>query len=436
MFENEEKKLHDMKLELDALTIPEDALNVAIEQGVKIAANSYRLKHRKQRKSLWSLAITAVLLLTFITSIRVSPAFASAISSIPGLGKIVELIQYDKGIQAIVDNEYYQQVNASQTVDDITLTINGLIVDETGVVVSYTLEAPYPISAVGYEDVRIFKDDMEIKKGSWSYDHPNQENQNRKEDVLNLMFWEKESFNTRSMKIEITLENEKETTFSIPFTLNQEVKKGKVYPLKQEVVIEGQKLVIDEITIYPLRVAVDITFDETNTKEIYNFQDMRIEDEKGEKWSSIQNGSSGRGFGETQQTFFLQSNYFEKPNKLYFKINQLQALPKEEAYVLLDLQKGKVLKQPSDGKIEFTSIRPNSVEVRYKQTDEVNRSLFYQAENANGEEVESNSVSMHHDEGYAYSTMYFTKPERVNPVKITFESYPNYINGDINIELK
>lgn len=426
-----------MKLELDTIHIPEDALNVAIESGVKTAAKTYRLKRRKRRKSLWSLAITAVLLVTFVTSIRVSPAFASAVGSIPVLGKIVELIQYDKGLQGIFDNDYYQQINASQTVDDITLTINGLIVDETGVVVSYTLEAPYPISTVGYKDVHIFKDDSEIEKGSWSYDHPDQQHQNRKEDVLDLMFLEKQSFETRGMKMEITLENDKETTFSIPFTLQKDVKKGKVYPLKQEVVIEGQKLVIDEITINPLRVSVDITFDETNTMEIYNFQDMRIEDENGEEWSSIRNGTSGRGFGESKQTLFLQSNYFEKPQKLYFKMNQLQALAKEEAYVLVDLQKGKVLKQPSDGKIEFTSIKPDSVEARYEQAnDEVNRSLFYIAENANGEEVESNSSSMHYDEGYAYSTMYFTKPERVNPVKITFESYPNYINGDISIELK
>ena len=105
-----------------------------------------------------------------------------------------------------------------------------------------------------------------------------------------------------------------------------------------------------EITVYPLRVAVNIEFDEQNDMEILQFEDMRIEDENGEVWSSIQNGTSGfGGVGNKERTYFLQSNYFKEPKKLYFKFDKVQALPKEESYLLIDLEKKEVLNKPTDG---------------------------------------------------------------------------------------
>ena len=76
-------------------------------------------------------------------------------------------------------------------------------------------------------------------------------------------------------------------SFSLPFELKENVKQGKTIVLNEEVEIESQKLTIKEITIYPLRVAVKIAFDEANTKKILGFEDMRLEDENGEVWGSI-----------------------------------------------------------------------------------------------------------------------------------------------------
>ena len=45
-------------------------------------------------------------------------------------------------------------VHASQMKDDLTLTINGVILDESGIVISYTLEAPYSIEELDYKKIR------------------------------------------------------------------------------------------------------------------------------------------------------------------------------------------------------------------------------------------------------------------------------------------
>lgn len=437
MFENEEKQLQEVRSKLEELPIPNEQLNDAIQSGFLIANSEWRAKRQKRRKSLWTIAIAAVFMLAFITSIRVSPAFANAVASIPGMGKLVEYIQYDKGLQAIMDNDYYQTVHASQMKDGLTLTINGVILDESGIVISYTLEAPYSIAALNYKEIELYHNGKEVPPGTLSYKNPDQQYENRREDIIEVLFSAKQSFATQDFVLDLQLENEMETTFSLPFTLPKEVKKGKVFELDIVVEVENQKMTIQEITVYPLRVEVKVSFDESNSMKILNFMDMRIEDEKGEVWSGIRNGTSGLGFSENEQTFYLQSNYFEQPKKLYFKFNKMQALPKDESYLLVDLQKQEVIKQPSDGEIEVTEMTQNTIVARFQVEDEkFGYFLFFTAENADGEKVESDSSGSWSDGEYQYSSIHFTKNYNESLLKVNFQAYPNYINGDISVELK
>lgn len=103
--------------------------------------------------------------------------------------------------------------------------------------------------------------------------------------------------------------------------------------LDEEVEIENQKLTIGAVTIYPLRIAVEVTLDKNNTMELLQFEDMRIEDDEGEVWSQIQNGFSGRSNEEEDmEIYYLQSNYFEQPEKMVLKFNKMQALPGEDLF--------------------------------------------------------------------------------------------------------
>jgi len=215
------------------------------------------------------------------------------------------------------------------------------------------------------------------------------------------------------------------------------VKKAKVYTLNKDIEVDNQRMTIQDITIYPLRVARKIAFDDANTMEIFNFEDMRIEDDKGEVWSSIRNGMTVSGVGEEERIYYLQSNYFEKPGKLYFKMNKMQALPKDEAYLLVDLEKQKVLKQPVDGKIEVTEMTANRIEARFREEEKHHLySLFLDTINADGDAVETDREGIWSYEGYVYSDITFKEPQHKNPLRINFSAYPNYINGDISVELK
>ncbi|QFF97840.1 DUF4179 domain-containing protein [Psychrobacillus glaciei] len=436
MYEKEEEMLDESRKQLEQIEIPDQQITNAIQQGLLQAKN----KKRKRKKMLWTFSVAAILMLTFVTSIRVSPAFASAIASLPGMERFVDLIQFDKGLEAIIENEYYEPIGVRQVKDDMTFTIDGVILDETGMEIFYTLEAPFSIENIRYGNIDVLNGDRNLSDdSSYSFGYVG-EKTNRIVERFSFTFGEAKQFNSQQFELIFQIKNEKKTTFTIPFTIKNDIKKGKVYSVNQKVEMDGQKMLVKEITVYPLRVAVNIEFDEQNNMEILQFEDMRIEDEKGELWSSIQNGTSGFGGVENiERTYFLQSNYFKEPKKLYFKFDKVQALPKDESYLLIDMEKKEVLNKPSDGKLEVMNINNNSVEVKIPQIKEDHMySLFGDAKNANGERIDTPSQSMHGDADgeYNYTTIELDSKNIVNPIKLYLYSYPNYLDGSVSIQIK
>lgn len=434
MYEKEEDMLNESKEQLEQLAIPDQQINDAIQQGI-YKANS---KRRKRKKTLWTISVAAILMLTFITSIRVSPAFANVVASIPGMERFVDLIQLDKGLEAILENDYYESVGVSQVKDNMTFTIDGIILDETGMEIFYTLEAPFSIENIEYGKIDVLNDGRNLSDDSaYSFGYFG-EKTNRIVERFSFTFGEAKQFSSQQFELILQIENDKQTTFRVPFTLKSAIQQGKVYALNQEVEMDGQKMLVKKITVHPLRVAVDIEFNEHNDMEILQFEDMRIEDENGEIWSSIQNGTSGFGGIENKErTYFLQSNYFKEPKELYFKFDKVQALPKDESYLLVDFGKKKVLKQPSIGKVEVTNIDSNSLTVKYLPIRENHSyTLFSQGKNAKEGDVDIPTQSIRGDGENVYSEITVDAATIINPVRIAFIAYPNYLDGSVSVQIK
>ncbi|QEY20925.1 DUF4179 domain-containing protein [Psychrobacillus sp. AK 1817] len=436
MFEREEEMINESKKRLEEVSIPDELVNSAIQEGLQKA----KAKRRKRRKTIWTLGVAVVLILAFTTSIRVSPAFASAVASIPGLERFVHILQpeFDKGLEAIIENEYYEPIAISQTRNNITFTLDGVIIDETGAEIFYTLEAPRSIKNIDYGDIKFLNGDRELV-GSIAYNSPNQEDDNRKTDKFSFTFVDIEKFKTKDFTIKFEVEEGREdlTSFEIPFTIKNDLMNGKVFEVNEEVVIDGQKVFVEEVKIYPLRVALTMRFDAGNDMVLLQFEDIRLEDENGEIWSSIRNGSSGfGGLGDLEKTFFLQSNYFKEPKELYLKFDKVQALPKKESYLLVDFSKKEILEQPSFEKIKVTKILSEGLELEYKPIKENHTySLFSRGENANGEYVDMPYQSSWQDEEYQYASIQL-EGNIMNAVKLPFDAYPNYLKGSASIQIK
>lgn len=442
MYEKEEQKLNDFKDRLEQVPLPLEAADGAIMQGLERAKREKMQKRTTRKRTLWSLAAVALLVLTLATTIRVSPAFANAVASIPGMEKFVELIQFDKGLEAVFENDYYQPIGESQTVGNATLTIDGVILDESGMNIFYKIE-----SAVDMDDITIdtpvLENEQEIPHGGISYNHPvTQEDSPRiYNDIIGYNFDKPVQFENLdfTLDLKITLDGT-DFDFSIPFTVPENAKPSIVYNINEVVEVEGQKFTIEKVTIHPLRVGIRILFDPNNTKEILQFEDIRLEDEHGESWSSIANGLSAMGgVDELEMTYYLQSNYFEVPEELYLRINKMQAVDIEDSYFLVDTDKNLLLHSPKDGRLELIDSNRTGFEMILRKDDEPERTygIDKSITDANGEpmDMQSSGVSSGY-EGKQDIFISFDDNGYINPVRVDLAAYPNYINGDVKIELK
>ncbi|SET74483.1 hypothetical protein SAMN05421676_107158 [Salinibacillus kushneri] len=86
--------------------------------------------------------------------------------------------------------------------------------------------------------------------------------------------------------LEARLRNSSEE-ITIPFTITQQIPSEKTYKINQEIVIDGQRVEVLDVTVNPIRTAIRLKADSDNTKEILNYEDVQLVDEQGETWGKI-----------------------------------------------------------------------------------------------------------------------------------------------------
>nr|WP_263458232.1 DUF4179 domain-containing protein [Sutcliffiella rhizosphaerae] len=98
-----------------------------------------------------------IFFLILITSIRVSPALANYVSSLPGMERIVELVRFNKGILSAVENDYMQEIGVTTEFNGVKLTVDAIIVDNMQTLVFYTIESERDLENVIISEVELFK---------------------------------------------------------------------------------------------------------------------------------------------------------------------------------------------------------------------------------------------------------------------------------------
>lgn len=441
MYEKEEKKLNDFKNHLEQLSLPIDKADQAISQGLERAKREKMHTRAKRKRTLWSLAAAALLILTLVTTIRVSPTFANAVASLPGMEKFVELIQDDKGLTAIFENDYYQSIGESQTIGHTTLTIDGVILDESGMNIFYTIESPVEMNDIVIENP-VLLNQQKLDSTSISYSSPASEEQSPKiyTDIIKYAFDEPTKFEDLSFTLELeTLLNNKPFDFSIPFTIPENTKPSITYEMGKEVEVDGQKFSIDQVTIHPLRVSVKISFDPTNTKKILQFEDMRLEDEDEEIWSSATNGISASNLTEDGEViYYLQSNYFEKPKQLYLRIDKIQAVDQEDSYFMIDTDQNLLLHSPKDNRLTLTKSNRSGFELTLKmeEGEELPYGIDQQITDANGDPIDTrySGISGAY-EGRKMIDIGIEDNGYTNPLKVNLFAYPNYLDETVKVKI-
>ncbi len=410
------------KLPID---VPKDKLQ-------QIRMDTFRKVKREKRKKkrIVSVAIVFLCCLSLLFSIRVSPTIASQIAKIPGFQAIVSAVARDKGIKDIVDNNYYEEINATQTKNDLSLTLQGVIADHSGFVLYYDANAPFELFL---EKVQLFQGEDEIECGC-SFTH-NASNQTNISSSVEFGFSEPIAYTSKDFKA-IFHFNDKEKgniKITIPFSLQNEIAQEKVFNANRTIDVQGQKLTIKQIRRTPLKLALDIEVDEENTMQILALEDIAVMTESGERRETDRNRSSiYRNNSDGKFTVYLQSNYFDDPESLTVMIGAVQAVPKGEDFIEVDFGTQKIISKPDYLDWDI-SIEQQSLKTAAKKWDNRERHMFFQnALKADGTVLEFAGGSYSDDDEYLYATETFKNYD--GKAKILIDYYFNPIGE--NIELK
>lgn len=297
---------------------------------------------RKKYNGWKGIAVCAVLIFLFVCGVKWSPDFAAYAGSIPGLKAAVEWLQGDQGIQNAKSCGYPEITPVTVQEEGYTLTINHIFMDEdrahlsawvTGEAMSGIWEAQkadegQPVEQGG--SLRNVARGLELKinftdfeEGCWITS-----------DDTDLLACEVEQI-FKGGEMETFLKNDPQVLhvdaqicqgedvlhqfkdIEIPID-PVSFQRSRRYDQNQQVSFENGKISINQLTISPTRMRLDVAFDMNENYFFTGFENHYLKDDQGhiyrpEGLVSTHWSENGRSM------YFVPSVYFDQlPRKLYF----------------------------------------------------------------------------------------------------------------------
>lgn len=451
----QERILKSLKAEYDNMTIPEDLDDFIIKGMVK-----YPKKSKAFQAVRFSIAAAVIALLMLSVSVRLSPVFADYLQNVPVLKYIVKLVNYDKGLKAAVENNFIQNVGVSDEHEGIKFTVDNIIVDQARMIVFYTIENNSQYKYLDMREAR-FKDasGKDLEAGiSYGFFY-NKPNIKKIQDNIKVSFAETiviPDIVHMSVKFDQREDPDSTEGTRLPYTWQVDIPIDKsmfenlkqVYNVDKTIEVENQKITINKATVYPTRMAVDITFAEENSMKIFNFENIKVTNAKGETLSTITNDVTASFISDNHMVLYFESDFFNNPENLYLHIGSIRALDKDKLGVLVDLDNKKLLKAPDDrlrlkdiskssGKTTISFILNGEQFLENQTRYSVSTSGVY---DRNGKELKvletSNSYSNGGEDLNQAIQITLEDNNIASPIKIVLNDYHSRIKGDFKIRIK
>ena len=427
---NRNEELKQLCLELDE-AVP--GLDASLEKA----------KRRKQRRNLVirPLGSLAAGFAIFVLLVNYCAPVANACSRVPVLRELAAAVTFSRSLSDAVENDYVQEMNLTQTKNDITAEIAYLIVDQKQVNVFYRLNSDKYRNLDADPDVRDadgetasgyvlssnwFAGDSGLQHISIDYvdaDVP---------DSLRLILrvrgldgWEADEeapellvedsfFDDPDPLPEYLEEFDFLLEFDPTFT-----ETGKVIPLNREVILDGQSILMETLEIYPTHLRLEVRDAPGNTAWLKDL-DFYVRTEDGMVFSSDISGITATGDGEEESesmvSYRAESNYFYDAEELSLVITGAEWLDKNRERMWVDLATGESDPLPEDVTFEKAERKGNgwtvSFRVEYREGEPMQQVFSFTAYDAEGKGYEINSCSTSYGEpdengNYTYYTNRF-----------------------------
>jgi hypothetical protein len=393
------------------IEIPE-SLDAVIDGAVERAfKDSKRMKGIKKYNNKFKIfkrtGIFAACIFLFIITVNISPAFAEYLYKIPGFETLITLVKYDKGLETAVNKGYAQKINKSIEDNGVVFSIDDIIFDKRSFIITYSIKTKDKFTNLVINDFKII--DKNGKKIQWACHRGlTDEYSNVNKGIIEIYLEDENSLPEdiiiKCTKIDGLLENHPSRKdiygdWVVEFKIDKNKlsdSKPIVYELNKEIQLDKITFKVEDLKIHPTTMDVKFNMNNNDDYKYIGFNNIYIEDDKGNIYTS----TGGRSLEKSIKITRFTSAYFNKVNSLTLKCDGVYIMPIKDQYVVVDLKNKKVIDDSGYG-IKFKYERSNSEGLGYE----------------NGEK-------------YDYCACLSLKKEYLNDVNI----HPKFHLSDINYE--
>lgn len=367
------------------LSQPPEELAGSVERARKRARRTAPL--RRLAAPAASLAAIAA---TFVLLVNVSAPFALACSGVPIVRELAAAVALSPSLSAAVAHDYVQYIGQSQTVDGVTVNLEYAIVDPVQAVFFYSVDGGRfytspKITALDGEAIGGYGTDCSYAGGETQdgldsmtlsfvggtglpdrftmelYFQPVPDQDQAGEAVAPSA-----SAMEDEPDIPLAKEDPNSLRFTFDITLDPARSAGRTVEVGRWLELDGQRILVDQLELYPTRTVLRLGEDENNTAWLKSLN-FTFTDARGRVYDDIDGSLSASGEPEDESksylTYYFQSFYYSQPEELALHITRARWLAKDRDHVVLDLATGDCPGLPEDVTVQEITRSGSSVEV-------------------------------------------------------------------------
>lgn len=324
---------------------------------------------RRRNRLLRPLGALAGVLGAFVVLVNVSAPLARAVSQVPGLRELAAAVTISPSLTRAVKNQYVQWVEQTDTDGEVTGTVEYMIADPGQVNVFYTLESPLYAGLDAVPGIQAL-DGTAFESYSLS-SRPVEGDGTLRWLVIN--FFGDPAPESFRLTLEVTArearaggdstariweelpEAEEPAVAVLEFDLAVDPQAAQAVErvaLDQTLTLDGQKITLTELEIYPTHLRLNVAEDEGNSAWLENLE-FYVQLGSGETFRPMSNGVlSSRSQDDPGITSYrADSFYFCDARRLTVVITGAEWLDKDMEWVEVDLETLEAERLPQDAQL-------------------------------------------------------------------------------------
>lgn len=307
----------------------------------------------------------------FVLLVNVSIPFARACGNIPLLRELAAAVAFSPSLKAAVEHDYVQAIAQKQTVNGVTMSVEYVVVDRKQVNIFYTLEDESGRELEGEPEI-LERSGAHVKAGvSWEFS-PGEKGLRQ----ITVDFVADDVPDTLILRYDVHLApghggadeapaavlpqgqdkapGERAAVLaSFEFTLRFDTSytaSGTVYELNRPIVLDGQKITVTTVEVYPTHLRLNLADDPDNTAWLVGLN-FYLEDGEGRRYDKIAGGITATGSENSpfMASHRLESTYFAGAEHLTIRITGATWLDKDREYLKVDVPSGRAVSPAPDG---------------------------------------------------------------------------------------